>query len=175
VGLIPESARADLLPGETPVGYWLVSQLAGGWVDEPDEAPRAGLSLDLHPLGLVLGGGGIDISPNWLAAKLGGVNGAGRPGSLGYALGAALQKGSHLLVTDSRLCVVGDTAGLLKAPHERVVFAVPHAAVVGCERAPRLLQRGRVRLTLGDGTWAMAMMGMFSARTARRLQSLLGR
>lgn len=106
--------------------------------------------------------------------KIGGVNAAGGDGSLADGFSRALGASAtmHIVVTDRRLLVVGDE-GTVRTTPVRIHFGVDRSAVVGAERAPRLLQRGRVRLTFVDRSWAMAMLGMIKSSAATRLLAAL--
>lgn len=169
VELMSDETRALLLPGERPLAYELATQLAGhsGVGGQPN--PRAGVSLDRDPFN-----GGISVDQGWMDAKIGGVNAAGGHGSLADGFSRALDGSAtmHLVVTDRRLLIVGDE-GTVRTTPVRIHFGVDRAAVVGAERAPRLLQRGRVRLTFADRSWAMAMVGIVKSSAATRLLAAL--
>lgn len=167
--LITDEVRALLLPGEQPLAYELATQLAGHSGVGADPNPRSGVHLEANPFV-----GGIGVNQDWMDARLGGVNAAGARGSLadGFSRALAASATMHLVVTDRRLLVVGDEGSLRSTP-VRVHFGVDRRAVVRAERAPRLLQRGRIRFTFADGSWAMAMLGMIKTSAPKRLLEAL--
>jgi len=164
VELIPDEVHTFLVEGEVPQAYEAATQLAahsgiGGSAD-----PGPDVQLHFDPLAP-----GLSVDPDWIAAKLGGVNAAGVAGSLADGFSRAVETVGHILLTDRRFAVIATDAPLRGPITQRIAFEVDPRAVASIERAPRLLQRGRVRITFVDGSWAMAMMGMFKAAAARRL------
>lgn len=171
VDLMSEEARALLVEGEVPQAYELATQLAAHSGIGGSARPRADVQMHLDPLAP-----GLSVDPDWIAAKLGGVNAAGQVGSLADGFSQALGTGNgHLLVTDRRVIVVATDAPLRGPITQRLAFEVDRRAVTSIERAPRLLQRGRVKITFVDGSWAMAMMGVVKTAAARRLVDALSR
>lgn len=170
VDLMTDQTRALLLPGERPLAYELATQLAGHSGIGGDASPRAGVHFSPDPFV-----GGVQVNDGWLDAKVGGVNAAGGHGSLADQFSQALGRPTmaYVLLTDRRVMVVGDEGGFRTTP-PRIHFAVERRAVARLERAPRLLQRGRVRITFADGSWAMAMLGLLKAAAARRLLAATG-
>lgn len=165
IDLLPDEVRVLLLPGERPLAYELATQFAGHTGVGGDPRPRPGLHFDPDPLA-----GGIGADQGWVDSLIGGVNSAGAVGSLadGFTQALGVSASMHLVVTDRRLLVVGDEGSLRSTP-VRIHFGVDRRAVVRAERAPRMLQRGRVRLAFADGSWAMAMLGLLKTGAVTRL------
>jgi hypothetical protein len=171
IDLLPDAVRDGLDPGEVPLAWESATQLAGHTaIGGGPERPAPGVGFSADPLA-----GGVTVDQGWVDAKVGGVNAWGAAGSRADAVTRALDAGpAHLLLTDRRLAVVVTDAPLRGPVTERLAVAVDRRELVAVERAPRLLQRGRVRLRFVDGSWAMAMMGVFSAAPARRLIAAAG-
>lgn len=169
--LITDEVRALLAEGEVPHAYELATQLAAHSGIGGTAHPRPDLQLHLDPLAP-----GLSVDPGWIAATLGGVNAAGQVGSLADGFSRALGAGNgHILLTDRRLAVIATDAPLRGPITQRLAFEVDRRAIASVDRAPRLLQRGRLAITFVDGSWAMAMMGIVKAAAARRLVDALGR
>ena len=164
VELIPDEVHALLAEGEVPDAYEAAGQLAAHSGIGGSAHPRPDVQLHLDPLAP-----GLSVDPDWISATLGGVNAAGHVGSLADGFSRAVESIGHILVTDRRLAVIATDAPLRGPITHRVAFEVDRRAVTSIERAPRLLQRGRVKITFVDGSWAMAMMGIVKAAAARRL------
>lgn len=169
LGLMPDEVRAQLAPGEQALAYENATQLAGASGIRPAGPPRADVGWSWNPFV-----GGLTVNPDWIGAGLGGVNSGGAAGSLADQFSQHLERGTHILITDQRFGVVGNVAGVLSTPDLRITWAVPRGTLVAVEPAPRLLQRGRLRLTFVDGSWAMAMLGMFVRRASRRFLAASG-
>lgn len=170
IDLLPDTVRDQLDAGEVPLAWESATQLAGHSAIGGPERPAADLGFSANPLA-----GGVTVDQGWVDAKVGGVNAWGAAGSRADAVSRALGDGpANLLLTDRRLAVVVTDAPLRGPVTERVAVSLDRRDLVRVERAPRLLQRGRVRLRFVDGSWAMAMMGVFSAAPARRLIAAIG-
>lgn len=170
VDLLTDEVRDLLADGEAVEAYELATQLAahsgiGGSAD-----PRPDVQVHLDPLAP-----GLSVDPDWIAAKLGGVNAAGPVGSVADGFSRALEAGNgHVLLTDRRLAVIATDAPLRGPISQRLAFEVDRRVVTSVERAPRLLQRGRLKVAFVDGSWAMLMMGMLHPAAARRFVAALG-
>lgn len=170
VDLLPDEVRAGLDPGEVPVAYEAATQLSGHSGIGAPERPPADLGFSFDPVA-----GGIQVNEDWMAAAVGGTNASGAVGSLADRFSRALEPASaHLLLTDRRLAVVATDAPLRGPVTQRVAFTVDRRAVAGARPAPRLFQRGRVRLDFVDGSWAMVMMGVVKRAAARRFLAACG-
>ncbi|MDO5684403.1 MAG: hypothetical protein Q4G46_16455 [Propionibacteriaceae bacterium] len=95
---------------------------------------------------------------------MGGTSLHGADGSLADQLSNVIGAASHLVITDRRVLVVDLGTGSAK-----LRWSAPRAAIVSMEWAPRLLQRGRVRVQLADGSTVLVVAGMLSGGAAKRL------
>ncbi|WP_134323789.1 hypothetical protein [Cumulibacter soli] len=170
--IIPEPIRGMLMPGEMPLTYELAQQF--GQSDAIGrEAPTLRNSVSwsfqavLDPFG-----GPLEFNSDYIGAKVAGLTAGGAHGSVGHRFTVALEApgATHLLLTTHRLAVVGTEFEKLLSMKQRdlIYFSVERAAVGSIQLAPRLFQRARVRIEFTDGSWAMAMMGMFFTRAANR-------
>lgn len=168
--LMTDEERAVLLPGERPLALELASQISGYSGIGRDEKPSMGLGFDPVPGP----GSGVQVDQGWMDAKVGGVNAAGAAGSLADRFSRALNISANakLLVSNRRVAVIAND-GSLKGP-QQVHFEVERGGVVRAERTPRLLQRGRIKLTFADGSWATAMLGIVKTGAAERVLEALG-
>lgn len=71
--------------------------------------------------------------------------------------------GVELAVTDQRVLALPFQQG------EQLLWVAERGQVTGLRRAPRPLQRGRLRVDLADGSTVMVLTGMLATRSAVRL------
>ncbi|WP_446663973.1 hypothetical protein [Flexivirga sp. B27] len=162
--LMSDDERALLDAGERVLACESATQLAGHSGIGDEARPGPGVGFDADPMA-----GGVTVDQRWVDAAVGGVNAAGARGSLADRFSAALDvAAAKVVITDRRLLVLGDE-GTLRTTPVRIRFEVPRAGVVELTRAPRALQRGRVRISFRDGSWAMAMTGLVKKAAADRL------
>lgn len=100
-----------------------------------------------------------------------GVSLVGGPGCLADSLRTALDRvGTDLIVTTERLlAVTGVGEG-----QPSVLWQVPRSQVLQVKRAPRFAQAGRVIIVFADASALAMMMGVVSARGARRFVEAWG-
>ena len=168
---MPDELKGLLSPGEVPLAYELAQQFAQADAVGKD-SPTLGSSVSWDSWGLVLPGGPVDVSQRYVDSKLTGLGAGGAQGSLGDLFNQALadSNSDHLLLTSHRFAVTGNvTKRWSLSGTQTILFSVDRRAVVRIARAPRLLQRARIRIDFADGSWAMAMMGMFFTGAAKRL------
>ncbi|GAB3301732.1 hypothetical protein EK0264_01065 [Epidermidibacterium keratini] len=173
LALMPTELTSQLQPGEVPLSYEPAQQFAQA--DAVGKgAPTLGTAVSWDSLGLVIGEP-LQVSQEYVGSKVSGLGAGGAQGSLGDLFNRALSTTSvnHLLLTSHRFAVTGgiSNGALSLSSTETILFAVDRRAVLRIARAPRLLQRARVKFDFADGSWAMAMMGMFLTGAANRLIS----
>lgn len=175
--MIPEGIINKLGSAEQPLAFEMAQQFAHADAIGR-EAPTVRNSTTWDSSGFLdPTGGPLDVDVNWFSSRLSGLAAGGADGSLGdkFRIALGVPASDHLLLTTHRLAIVGgQSRGLsLDVTHD-IYFSVDRRAVVNIQRAPRLMQRGRVRIDFADGSWAMAMMGMFLTRAANRFIAAFG-
>lgn len=165
VDLLPDEVRAMLPAGETPLSWELASSFAQA--SQVGGTPKADVGFSMDPVA-----GGITVNQDWLDGKLTGFSAGGEVGQLGHRFEQALAGtgNCNILLTDTRLGVIDQRSGPKLTSAYVPAFGVELGAVSDIALDPRgLMQRGRVRISFADGSWATAMMGVFKTSAARRL------
>ncbi|MDO5503966.1 MAG: hypothetical protein Q4G67_12395 [Actinomycetia bacterium] len=151
-----DELAAVLDDGERLVASATVSYTAGR---EETGEPSGGVTWDIF---------GLDV-PAWNAAAervVGGTTLVGSPGSLAGQLARSMGAAGELILTDRRILVARPIS--VGRPAD-VEWGQPVSAVVDVRHDPRLLQRGRIRLTMRDGSMVRLMAGMLTRRQAARV------
>jgi hypothetical protein len=91
----------------------------------------------------------------------------GFPGCLALGLRDALCSMTTMLVLTDQRVMVAETPFELKAP-PTLTWVATRTAVAEMTVAPRLAQRGRVMVTLADGSGLAVMLGTLRAAAAKR-------
>jgi hypothetical protein len=182
---MPASAKGLLQPDETALAYEIV-QLAWG----ENRIGRAGevtgvTGVDLNPINLATGVGGVQWDAGFAQRKLGGISLTGSTSSVAASLGAQLHSASstRLAVTTARLVLFRRLSSGMeldpelgrKVPQESVeaVWSVGRSAVRSAQRRARPFMAGRAVIEFADGSTVALMCGMVSPRAANRLCAAL--
>jgi hypothetical protein len=119
--------------------------------------------------------GGLQVNPRRIDRLLGGVSGAGAPGSVAGRLWRAAKEydgSTYYAVTERRLLLLG--AARPGSGEYRSLCEVPRAQVASATRRGKiLLQRGRVEVHFADGSMKAWTTAMLTAARGRSLVAAL--
>lgn len=150
-----------LLDGEHPLSIESAGYVSGLEVtDAPDPQLTLGERAAAHLLGLPIYG---ELTTRLVA----GTSLAGFPGCLALGLRDALASMTAMLVLTDQRVLVAETPFELKAA-PRLTWVAARTTVVEVTPAPRFAQRGRLMVTLADGSGLAVMMGVLRAAGAQR-------
>lgn len=169
LALLPDAVRAMLATGETPQAWELAHQLPGGTLDHGESRSGPLVSIDPSP---VVPFEHVTGDVDRMHELMGGMQADAWSGSLAERVQQAMQHSPlHVLLTDRRLAlVVEESQGVVTLETAwRPLLSIERRHVQTIVHDPRLMQRGRVRVTFADGSWSMLMLGMVRRTAADRL------
>lgn len=159
VEMLPSGARNLLRHGERPVAWEMATFLGGANRAGKSEKPRAVTGVSADPIT-----GGIQSDPDFFDVALSGAGASGAEGSRADQFMRAFPDGGGILLTTQRLGALDYSVTGKGVAH----LWIPRKEIVSIERAPRLLQRGRIAITFTDGSVLRPTLGILSPRAARR-------